>query len=263
MSGVKISDLPAATTPLTGAELIPVVQSGVTSQATVANITSLVPTTSVAPGLVIYNSLPTAFYSKTGTNIFQLSTCMEGGTGTSWTGTPSTKAIFIPRAFARSFTMARWGIRTTASSSLTTGQTFRIIVYSDVNGLPGSILVDSGTFTPPSATTGTDVTAKYYWHNATYTFAAQTQYWFCFGFTSVDAAWTPFVESPSNPAAGVIARSQSAFASPTLTDIAYVSLSATGAITAPADLAANPPTTFLVNNSQSVNNTPIFYFQSA
>jgi hypothetical protein len=263
MSGVKISDLPAATTPLAGTELIPVVQSGVTSKATISNITSLVPSTSVAPGLVIYNSLPTASYSKTGTNLFQLSTSMEGGTGTAWTGTPSTKAVFVPRAFAKAFTMSRFGIRTTASSALTTTAVFRIIVYSDNNGLPGTILVDSGVFTPPSATTGTDVTAKYYWHNASYAFAAQTQYWFCFGFSIVEASWTPFVQSPSNPAVGVIARSQSAFATPTLTDIAYTSLSATGAITAPADLSNNPPTTFLVNNSQSTNNTPIFYFQSA
>lgn len=40
MANVKISELPAATTPLTGAELVPVVQSGVTDQVTVANLTA-------------------------------------------------------------------------------------------------------------------------------------------------------------------------------------------------------------------------------
>jgi hypothetical protein len=40
MAGVKISDLPAVTTPLTGAELVPVVQTGVTSKATVNNLTN-------------------------------------------------------------------------------------------------------------------------------------------------------------------------------------------------------------------------------
>ena len=40
MAGVKISELPASTTPLTGAELVPVVQSGVTDQVTVANLTA-------------------------------------------------------------------------------------------------------------------------------------------------------------------------------------------------------------------------------
>lgn len=39
MANVKISALPAATTPLTGAELVPVVQSGVTDQVSVANLT--------------------------------------------------------------------------------------------------------------------------------------------------------------------------------------------------------------------------------
>ena len=40
MADVKISALPAATTPLTGAELVPIVQGGVTEQVTVANLTA-------------------------------------------------------------------------------------------------------------------------------------------------------------------------------------------------------------------------------
>lgn len=40
MADVKISALPSATTPLTGAELVPVVQSGVTDQVSVANLTA-------------------------------------------------------------------------------------------------------------------------------------------------------------------------------------------------------------------------------
>lgn len=38
MAGTKISELPSATTPLTGAELVPVVQSGITDKVTVANV---------------------------------------------------------------------------------------------------------------------------------------------------------------------------------------------------------------------------------
>lgn len=38
MANVKISDLPASSTPLTGAELVPIVQSGVTKQTTVQDI---------------------------------------------------------------------------------------------------------------------------------------------------------------------------------------------------------------------------------
>jgi hypothetical protein len=40
MPDVKISALPAATTPLAGTELVPIVQSGVTEQVTVANLTA-------------------------------------------------------------------------------------------------------------------------------------------------------------------------------------------------------------------------------
>jgi hypothetical protein len=40
MADVKISGLPASTTPLTGAEVLPVVQSGVTKQVSVTNLTS-------------------------------------------------------------------------------------------------------------------------------------------------------------------------------------------------------------------------------
>jgi len=40
MADVKISALPAASTPLAGTELVPIVQSGVTEQVTVANLTA-------------------------------------------------------------------------------------------------------------------------------------------------------------------------------------------------------------------------------
>lgn len=40
MADVKISALPASTTPLTGAEVLPIVQGGVTKQVSVTNLTS-------------------------------------------------------------------------------------------------------------------------------------------------------------------------------------------------------------------------------
>jgi hypothetical protein len=40
MADVKISALPASSTPLTGAEVLPIVQSGVTKQVSVTNLTS-------------------------------------------------------------------------------------------------------------------------------------------------------------------------------------------------------------------------------
>lgn len=49
MTGVKISNLPAATTPLSGGELVPVVQSGVTKRATVTQIGTVTATGSTTP----------------------------------------------------------------------------------------------------------------------------------------------------------------------------------------------------------------------
>ena len=40
MADVKISGLPASTTPLTGAEVVPIVQGGITKQVSVTNMTS-------------------------------------------------------------------------------------------------------------------------------------------------------------------------------------------------------------------------------
>jgi hypothetical protein len=48
MADVKISALPAATTPLAGTELVPIVQSGATSQTTVADLAAKAPVQSVA-----------------------------------------------------------------------------------------------------------------------------------------------------------------------------------------------------------------------
>jgi hypothetical protein len=52
MAGVKISNLPAATTPLAGTESIPIVQSGVTVKATVANVGSAATYTTTGVGAV-------------------------------------------------------------------------------------------------------------------------------------------------------------------------------------------------------------------
>jgi hypothetical protein len=41
MANVKISELPVATTPLSGAELVPIVQGGITEQTTVNDIRSV------------------------------------------------------------------------------------------------------------------------------------------------------------------------------------------------------------------------------
>jgi len=77
MANAKISALPAASTPLTGAELVPVVQSGVTEQVSVTNLTAGRTVSCSALGLggtpnelAIFNSTSAASYlqiTNTGT----------------------------------------------------------------------------------------------------------------------------------------------------------------------------------------------------
>lgn len=62
MANVKISNLPSATTPLTGTEVVPIVQSSVTKQVTVSNMV-LLPVSTVA-------SLPSAATAGTGARRF-------------------------------------------------------------------------------------------------------------------------------------------------------------------------------------------------
>jgi len=52
MAGVKISNLPAATTPLAGTESIPIVQSNVTVRATAANVNAVATYTATGTGAV-------------------------------------------------------------------------------------------------------------------------------------------------------------------------------------------------------------------
>lgn len=69
MAGIKISALPAATTPLTGAELVAVVQGGATKQTTVLltapNLTG--PVTSVGPATAIVGPIAVASIWATAT----------------------------------------------------------------------------------------------------------------------------------------------------------------------------------------------------
>jgi len=91
MAGVKISNLPAATIPLTGAELIAVVQGGVTSKATVTNAqttvsggtTGLTPATATAGAVTLAGTLAVA---NGGTNATAAPTAgaVPYGTGTAY-----------------------------------------------------------------------------------------------------------------------------------------------------------------------------------
>lgn len=66
MADVKISQLPAATTPLTGAELVPVVQSGVNKQTTTSDVLA-VPATLLTASSAVATDASKKFVSVTNT----------------------------------------------------------------------------------------------------------------------------------------------------------------------------------------------------
>jgi len=65
VDSVKISQLPDAVTPLTGAEVAPLVQSGVTTKASVADVVRVVPTSILPNGMFVPASNTLAFSTDT------------------------------------------------------------------------------------------------------------------------------------------------------------------------------------------------------
>ena len=88
MSNKKISALPSATTPLTGSEVVPLNQSGVTSNVTVANLTAISGTATNATNIAITNN--------TSSSATWYPTIVSATTGNLPLTTSSTKFSFIP-----------------------------------------------------------------------------------------------------------------------------------------------------------------------
>ncbi len=99
MADTKISALPASTTPLAGTEVLPVVQSGVTKQVSVANLTagraiSATQLTLTTGNLIVASGQGVDFSATPGTGTNELLADYEEGTwtpvATSGTGTITT-----------------------------------------------------------------------------------------------------------------------------------------------------------------------------
>jgi hypothetical protein len=89
MADTKISGLPASTTPLAGTEVLPIVQSGVTRQVSVANLTagraiSATELTLSTGNLIVSNGKGIDFSATPGTGTSELLSDYEEGT---WTPT--------------------------------------------------------------------------------------------------------------------------------------------------------------------------------
>jgi hypothetical protein len=92
MADTKISALPASTTPLAGTEVLPIVQSGVTRQVSVANLTagraiSATQLTLTTGNLIVASGQGIDFSATPGTGTSELLADYEEGTWTPvWTG---------------------------------------------------------------------------------------------------------------------------------------------------------------------------------
>ena len=87
MADTKISGLPASTTPLAGTEVLPIVQSGVTRQVSVANLTagraiSATQLTLTTGNLIVANGQGVDFSATPGTGTSELLADYEEGTWT-------------------------------------------------------------------------------------------------------------------------------------------------------------------------------------
>lgn len=106
MADTKISALPASTTPLAGTEVLPIVQSGVTRQVSVANLTagramSATQLTLTTGSLVVANGQGIDFSATPGTGTSELLNDYEEGT---WTPSDSSGAGLVFTSVAGHYT---------------------------------------------------------------------------------------------------------------------------------------------------------------
>ena len=138
MADSKISALPAATTPLAGTEVLPIVQSGVTKQVSVANLTtgraiSATELTLSTGNLVIGTSGKGIDFSATpGTGTSELLADYEEGT---WTPTDASGAGLSLTGTSNSCFYTRIGNQVTCIFSLTYPSTASAAAAT-IGGLP-------------------------------------------------------------------------------------------------------------------------------
>ena len=154
MADTKISALPASTTPLAGTEVLPIVQSGVTRQVSVANLTagraiSATQLTLSSGNLIVASGQGIDFSATPGTGTSELFNDYEEGT---WTPVDASGTLGVPLAFAVG-NYSKIGRMVFASFMITYPATVDTNNAS-VGGLPFSSM--SGNQTGGSAITYTD-----------------------------------------------------------------------------------------------------------
>lgn len=144
MADVKISALPAATTPLAGTEVLPIVQSSTTDQVSVANLTA---GRAVSAASLTLTTTPLAAGSG-GTGLSSLGTGVATGLGA------ATNAASGFVAYDGSGNLSLSGLTTLAS-----GAGISIASVSVTSPASGDGNVFSGTYTPSQVSTNTNISA--------------------------------------------------------------------------------------------------------
>jgi len=153
MADTKISALPASTTPLAGTEVLPIVQSGVTTKVSVANLTA---GRAVSVLSLTNTGLTTerVTYSTTGGLATDAATLTFNGTnlglGSVWTTNPMRSTQ--PQYF-------QYGSASTALTVVADGTaTFQALRFSTNSGAPTiSLGKGRGTYASPTAVASSDV----------------------------------------------------------------------------------------------------------
>jgi hypothetical protein len=181
MADTKISALPASTTPLAGTEVLPIVQSGVTRQVSVVNLTagraiSATELTLTTGNLIVSNGKGIDFSATPGTGTSELLADYEEGT---WTpsffnltvvGTPTYTGKYTKIGRQVSFVLQIQSTTSTASSLGSTGFSlpFNAADRSTISAVQSSagatygvgLIFTDGNAYPPTWAANADVTVS-------------------------------------------------------------------------------------------------------
>lgn len=157
MADLKISQLPVATTPLAGTEVLPIVQSGTTKQVSVNNV--LPAGTTTADNTQTLTNKTIAFGSNTLTDIASLSTA-QTFTGTkTFAGTSSALAMVLNDA-AEVATVSATAATGTINYDITTQSVLYYTSNASANWTT-NFRASSGTSLNTALATGQSVTAAF------------------------------------------------------------------------------------------------------
>ena len=159
MAEVKISELTSATTPIAGTETVPIVQGGVTKQVTTQDIADLGGGGGGGGGIHLQRTVPSGSYG----NLFIVYSSFTAST------VSANRLYLYPFIPNKNITIQSLSINV---STLFAGGLAKILIYSDVSGVPTTKLYESASLDLSTTGQKTATTSQ--------TFIAGTTYWIGF-----------------------------------------------------------------------------------